>query len=172
MQNVTKSNFISKFYFNKIYQLIILIGDFKKNKIILDFGCGLGELKKLNIKKKNKSTIINYDIITSLSDVKTYKNLNFDTIVFCQILCLLTPVKIMKLLSSLKDQNKNLEIIVAYSTQSLMNKVFAFLLGHSNAHDNTNSSPQREREALLNQCYLIKEINYFNLFKIMLLKFK
>lgn len=172
MINVTKSNFISKIYFNKIYQKIILIGNFKKKKIIVDFGCGLGELKKLNIKKKNKSKIINYDIISELSEVKTYENLKFDTIVFCQTLYLLKPKKIKILLAKLKSQNKNLEIIVVYSTQSILNRLFAILLGHTNAHNNTITSPKKERELLLNQCYLIKEINYFNLFKIMLLKFK
>jgi hypothetical protein len=172
MLNVTKSNFISKIYFNKIYQLIMSVGNFEKKKIILDFGCGLGELKKLNIIKKNKSKIINYDLITRLGDVKEYKNLNFDTIVFCQVLCFLTPDNITALLSKLKSQNKNLEIIVAYSTQSIINRVFAVLLGHSNAHNNTLSSPKKEREVLLSQCYLKKEINYLNLFKIMMLKFK
>ena len=148
------------------------VGNFGKKKIILDFGCGLGEIKKLNIIKKNKSKIINYDLITRFGDVKTYKNLNFDTIIFCQVLYLIAPNNIAKLLSELKRQNKYLEIIVAYSTQSIINKVFAFLLGHSNAHKNTLSSPKKEREVLLSQCYLIKEINYLNLFKIMLLKFK
>lgn len=172
MINVTKSNFISRIYFNKIYQQIILIGNFKKKKIIVDFGCGLGELKKLNKEKKNKSEIINYDIISRLSEVKTYENLKFDTIVFCQTLYLLQPKKIKILLGKLKSQNKNLEIIVVYSTQSILNRLFAILLGHRNAHNNTITSPKKERELLLNQCYLIKEINYFNLFKIMLLKFK
>ena len=51
MINVTKSNFISKIYFNKFYKQIISIEKFEK-KIILDFGCGLGELKKLNHKEK------------------------------------------------------------------------------------------------------------------------
>ena len=93
MINVTKSNFISKIYFNKIYQLIISIGKFEKKKVILDFGCGLGELKKINLKKKNKSKIINYDIIQKLSDVTKYNNINFDTIVFCQVLYLFKTKK-------------------------------------------------------------------------------
>jgi purine-nucleoside phosphorylase len=172
MINVTKSNFISKIYFNKIYQLIISIGKFEKKKIILDFGCGLGGLKKINFEKKNKSKIINYDIIKKLSDVNKYNNLNFDTIVFCQVLYLFKKKKIIMLLKKLKRQNKDLEIIVVYSTQSIVNKVFAFFLGHVDAHNNTVTTPEEERELLLNQCYLIKEINYLNLFRIIMLKFK
>jgi hypothetical protein len=172
MINVTKSNFISKIYFNKIYQLIISIGKFEKKKIILDFGCGLGELKKINLKKKNKSKIINYDIIQKLSDVTKYNNINFDTIVFCQVLYLFKTKKIIMLLKKLKRQNKNLEIIVVYSTQSIVNRIFAFFLGHGNAHNNTVTTPEVERELLLNQCYLINEINYLNLFRIIMLKFK
>jgi hypothetical protein len=172
MTSTIKNYFIVKIYRNKIYQLIMSIGNFEKKKIILDFGCGLGELKKLNIQKKNKSKIVNFDLIPRLSDVKTYENLKFDTIVFCQVLYLLKPKKIKLLLSKLKNQNKNLDIIVVYSTQSIINKVFAFLLGHGNAHNNTLSVPKKERKLLLKQCCLIKEINYFNLFIIMKLKFK
>jgi 2-polyprenyl-3-methyl-5-hydroxy-6-metoxy-1,4-benzoquinol methylase len=105
MINVTKSNFISKIYFNKIYQLIISIGKFKKKKVILDFGCGFGELKKINFKKKNKSKIINYDIIKKLSDVTKYNNLNFYTIFFCQVLYWFKKKKIILLLKKLKRQN-------------------------------------------------------------------
>ena len=172
MINVTKSNFISKIYFNKIYQLIISIGKFEKKRVILEFGCGFGELKKINLKKKNKSKIINYDIIKKLSDVTKYNNLNFDTIVFCQVLYLFKKKKIIMLLKKLKRQNKNLEIIVVYSTQSIVNRIFAFFLGHGNAHNNTVTTPEEERELLLNQCYLINEINYLNLFRIIMLKFK
>ena len=75
-------------------------------------------------------------------------------------------------LHDLEKQYKNLDIIVVYSTQSIINKVFAFLLGHGNAHNNTLSVPKKERKLLLKQCCLIKEINYFNLFIIMKLKFK
>ena len=80
--------------------------------------------------------------------------------------------KIITLLKKLKRQNKNLEIIVVYSTQSIVNRIFAFFLGHGNAHNNTVTTPEEERELLLNQCYLINEINYLNLFRIIMLKFK
>ena len=61
------------------------------------------------------------------------------------------------LLKKLKRQNKNLEIIAIYSTQSIVNRIFSFFLGHGNAHINTVATPEEERELLLNQFYLINE---------------
>ena len=61
---------------------IIEVGNFHEKKNVLDYGCGTGDLKKLNLQKKNKSTIINYDIIEELSEIKDWREINFDTIVF------------------------------------------------------------------------------------------
>ena len=44
----TRPNIISFFYFLTIYLNIIKIGKFNKKKKILDFGSGLGYLKKIN----------------------------------------------------------------------------------------------------------------------------
>jgi hypothetical protein len=91
-------------------------------------------------------------MIKKLSEVIKYNNLNFDTIVFCQVLYLFKTKKVM-LLKKLKRQNKNLEIIAIYSTQSIVNRIFSFFLGHGNAHINTVATPEEERELLLNQFY-------------------
>ena len=45
-KHVTSPNFISSIYFNFIYKKIIDFLDYEEKKIILDFGSGLGLLKK------------------------------------------------------------------------------------------------------------------------------
>ena len=79
--NITKHNFISGIYFNSILKKIINIIIENKFTKILDFGCGFGYLKKKLIKKGNNIVVINYDIIQELSEVKTYKILQFDFLV-------------------------------------------------------------------------------------------
>ena len=80
----TKPNIVSFLYFLIIYMTVIKVGNFKQKKKILDFGSGLGYLKKLNSKLKNPSKITNYDKITKLSDIKRWQNKRFDMVVFCQ----------------------------------------------------------------------------------------
>lgn len=49
---ISKLNLFTKYYRNFIYKQIIKHGNFNEKKTILDYGCGNGYLKKINIKKK------------------------------------------------------------------------------------------------------------------------
>ena len=53
-------NFLVRYFFNRKTNLAIKLANLKKNDIILDFGCGSGQLKT---KLKNYN-IICYDIIS------------------------------------------------------------------------------------------------------------
>ena len=170
--NVTVPNLISKFYFDKIYEEIINIGKFNEDKKILDFGCGLGLLKKKNLQKKNLSKIRNYDIISELSDVEDWKSTNFNTIIFSEVLCYFYPEEIKKILHDLRIINPKLEIISVISTQSILNKIGSKLLGHSNDHDNIKTSPKMEIEIFLNHCNLLDKKNFCNLFNVLKFNFK
>ena len=142
-----------------------------KKKTILDFGSGLGDLKKKIIKKTNNK-VINYEVVDGLSEVNHWSHVNFDIIIFSQVLYLLTPDELKDLLLKLKKHNNKLIIICAFSTQSLVNKIGKIILAHSDAHDDTKTTPQEEEKLLLNFCDLIEKKNFFNIFKILKLKFK
>ena len=170
--HVTNSNLFSKFYFKILHKKILNIGNFNRRISILDYGCGKGDLKKLNKKMNNVSKIINYDKVKTLSDINSYKNIKLNTVVFCQIFYLLKKKEIKKILKEFKAKDKNIDVIVAFSTQGILNKIFAFILGHKDAHYGTKTKPIEEEKILLEECNLIKKINFFGLFKILKLKFK
>tara|TARA_B110000503_G_C7015954_1_gene357735 strand:+ start:253 stop:771 length:519 start_codon:yes stop_codon:yes gene_type:complete len=165
MNNVTIHNVISKYYFSLIYYLCIKIADLKTSKIILDFGCGNGYLKKMIIKNYNVK-VINYDIIEKFCDIKNWTKINFDTIFFIQVFYFLESKQILNILSKIGPRCK---IIVAFSTQSFLNKIFKFILGHADAHEGTKTSPDKEYKILQSNCRILKCHNYF-LFKILFLK--
>ena len=125
--HVTNSNILSKFYFEILYKKILTMGNFNRSITILDYGCGKGNLKKINQKMRNLSKIINYDKIKLLSEISSYKNIKLDAVVFCQVFYLLKKTQIIKILKEFKAKNKNIEIIVAFSTQGILNKIFAFI---------------------------------------------
>ena len=170
--HITQPNFISKFYFDKMYEKIIEIGKFNEKKTILDFGSGLGFLKQKNLQKQNPSKIINFDIIKELSDVENWKSINFNTIVFCEVLYLVDPKEIIKILEDLKLRNSKLEIISVISTHSIINKIGSILLGHKDAHGDTKTPPKLEREIFLNYCNLLDKKRFYNLFNVLKFNFK
>lgn len=168
----TRPNFISFFYFLIIYLLIIRIGSFNKKKTILDFGCGLGYLKKINKKLSNPSKIINYDKISMYSEIKNWQKIKFELIVFCQSAYMLSKKELSEVLSTLRKKNKKVQIITAFSTISKINLLMSKFLGHKNAYTGLKLKPHLEEKIFLTFGVIKKKINFFNLFKIYLLEFK
>jgi len=165
-RNTTKPNFITKYYFNFIYNLILK--EILEKKIVLDFGSGYGFLKNIAMKKKIDSKIINYDKISSLSEIKNWKKVNFDMIIFCQSIYLINQKNIIKIFKEIKKRKKKIIIISVFSNQTFLNKLFSIILGHKNAHNQTKTSPWIEEKLLKKYFSLVKAKNYI-LFKMIVL---
>ena len=151
---------------------VIKVGNFKQKKKILDFGSGLGYLKKLNSKLKNPSKITNYDKITKLSDIKRWQNKRFDMVVFCQSAYMLSKTELNIILNQIKKINPKIEIVVAFSTRSFLNRIMSKILGHSDAYTGLKLTPEIEERIFLKKCKVITKVNFLNLFKVFLLKLK
>lgn len=123
---------LSKIYFNKILETIIEYGDLKKeNGLILDYGCGVGHLKKM----LPNSNVTGYDIIKELSDVKDYKILKPNKIVLSGVLEHLYHDEIKNLLRDFMVMNKNADLLIFLPTENLASTIAMHLAGQSNAHD-------------------------------------
>ena len=169
--NITKHNFFSGIYFNLILKNIIGFIVENKFKKILDFGCGFGYLKKKIKKYKNNITVINYDIISELTEVKTYKNLQFDCLVANQVFYLFEKKMLNNLLIYLKNKLPGLRLIVVISRQSILNNIGKFILNEKNAHKGSKLSPSIGFKILKQHCLILKKINIFFLSDIYLLSF-
>ena len=102
MKGVTSYKGLSKYYFIYLLKRIISIGNLdKKNKKILDFGCGNNELKKL----LGNSNVTCYDIIPELSDVKNWEDAEFDIVVSNQVFYSFTAFELNSFLKALKSLN-------------------------------------------------------------------
>ncbi len=168
--NITKHKFISGIYFNLILKKIINIILLNKYKKILDFGCGFGYLKKL-LKKFKNIVVINYDIIPKLSQVKSYRNLQFDCLVANQVFYLFKKKKLHDLLYYLKKKLPNLRLIVVISRQSFLNNIGKFILNEKNAYKGTKLNPSLEFKIICKHCLILKKINVLFLSDIYLLMF-
>lgn len=127
----------AKIYFNQILETLIEFGDLRKEKgLILDFGCGLGHLKK----KLASANVVGYDIIPELSDIENYQNLVPAQIVLSGVLEHLRLAEIENLLAEFKKMNPRANLLVYLPTENWLSKIAIRLAGQPNAHDDHISS--------------------------------
>ena len=119
-------------YFNKVMRTIIQIGNLQEEKgLILDYGCGVGHLKR----KLPDQNVVGYDIIPELSDVSNYKNLKPAKIVLSGVLEHLYLSEIENLLIDFLGMNMESELLVFLPTENLVSRLAIFLTGQKHAHD-------------------------------------
>ena len=154
MKGVTSYKGLSKYYFIYLLKRIISIGNLdKKNKKILDFGCGNNELKKL----LGNSNVTGYDIIPELSDVKNWEDAEFDIVVSNQVFYSFTAFELNLFLKALKSKNKKVHLIVGISKQGILNNVGKIIFGAADAHSATKIKPKEEEKILFKYCKLLKK---------------
>ena len=113
---------IQSIYFNNVISNIIKIGNLNtKNKIILDFGCGIKVLSK----KLPQKEIINYDINPNYTEHNDYKKLYFDIVVFNHVLMYMDKKEIISTFENIKKINKNCEFIIGLGRERFINKLMA-----------------------------------------------
>tara|TARA_B100000401_G_scaffold428679_1_gene361532 strand:- start:1030 stop:1575 length:546 start_codon:yes stop_codon:yes gene_type:complete len=157
--SITNSKFITKIYFDWIYKKIIEVGNLDRDIIAIDYGCGFGHLKKLNIRLKNKSNIINYDIVKELSEISNIFDVKFDLIIFCQSCYLMEEEEIHTLLDKIKKFNYETELIFVISKQNIINKLLSIMTFNFKFYKNVKTKPKTEMSIIDYHCNLIQKKN-------------
>lgn len=169
IKGVTSYSGLAKFYFKYLLKQLIKVGDLERAGItILDFGCGKGELKRT----LPNANVIGYDIIAALSDVRDWRDIDFDVLVANEVFYSFTEDQLVALLTELKQKNSNLELVVGISRQSVLNNIGKFLLGRPDAHSATKIGPKKELEILLRYCEIKRRRNILYLADVILMTFK
>ena len=120
------------FYFRKILHTIISFGGLKKEDgLILDYGCGVGHLKKI-LKKDN---VLGFDVEESLGEVGDYRSLKPVKIVLSGVLEHLYIKDVKRLLEDFLVMNSQVELLVYLPTENWVSKIAMRLAGVPNAHD-------------------------------------
>lgn len=150
----------SKYYFLKVADEIIKIGNLENQNTILDYGCGEQIFSKLLTKPK----IFNYDIKPEYSEVlNVTDHLNSDVVIFNHVWMYIPYEEISKILQDIKNANKNSKIILSMGKQNLLSKIAMVLAGKPNAHNNTVISYNKQLEVLKKFCKIldVKKNIYF-----------
>lgn len=169
MEGVTQYSGLAGRYFHYLLSRLIKAGDLAGSRgKILDFGCGMGQLKR----RLGADKVIGYDIIPNLSDVADWRTAEFDTLVANQVLYCFTEAELSSLLVELKRKNPQLRLVIGISRQGVLNNIGKHLLRRPSAHSRTKIGPQREAEILLKHCDLIRRKSVLGLSDVYVLKFK
>lgn len=143
-------------YFQKILEIIIEFGNLRNEKdIILDFGCGIGHLKKI----LGKNNIVNYDIEPSLTEISDYRTIKPKKIVLSGVLEHLYLDEIEKLLEDFIKMNDSVELLVYLPTENFVSKIAMRLAGQKNAHDD-HVSKFKEINILVEKKFILKKRKY------------
>ncbi len=170
---VTQYDGFKGIYFNKLLRTIIKIGNLKKNNLkILDFGCGVGQLKKIITKNNSKTKVINYDIVEKFSDVKNWQSEDFDIVVANQVFHAFTKEQLLSLILEFKKKNHKLEFVVGMSKQSLFNTIGKYLFMQKNSHKYTILKPKDEIDTLCKNLSIIDHKSLWYLADVYRMKFK
>lgn len=160
----------AKIYFDRILETIIEFGELRKESgLILDFGCGLGHLKK-RLEGRN---VVGYDIIPELSDISDYRGLVPSQIVLSGVLEHLYGDEIKALMQRFKRMNPKANLLVYLPTENWISKIAIRLAGQKNAHDDHVSGygeinriieeeyfPEKRRYLFLRMAQITKYVLY------------
>ncbi|MDO8480902.1 MAG: methyltransferase domain-containing protein [Nanoarchaeota archaeon] len=123
---------IAGIYFKRVLRTLIKMGGLREELgLILDFGCGVGHLKKALPGK----TILGYDILPENTEVKDYRDLKPDFIVCNAVLEHLDEAQLREALDNFKKMNPRAALLVALPTENFVSKIGMVLTGYTTAHD-------------------------------------
>jgi len=147
---------VAKIYFIAVLEELIKMGNLRQCQgVILDYGCGVGNLKKL-LPGKN---VVGYDIIPELTDVKDFREVRAEKIVLSGVLEHLYLPEIDTLVQELLSLNPRAELLVFLPTENIISKIGMMMTGSTNAHDDHVSKYKAINE-VIERHYKLAERKY------------
>jgi len=153
MSIITKYSGPSKFYFYKLLEEMINIGNLQEtNKNILDYGCGNKILSKILYNKN----VLNYDINPLYSDYKNIDNLEFDIVIMNHVLMYLEVNEIINLFNKINSISPYCNYIIGIGKQNFVSKIAKFIALEFKAHKYTKTTYKEQLNIINKNLNIIK----------------
>ena len=131
-------NPIIRWFFNKKINYVLGISNLKKDDILLDFGCGEGEIKKRL--EESKIQVIGYDPTPEHTDIDDYTKLRPTKIISMDCFEHIPKDDILRILENFRKMNSNVIMTFSIPTENFLSRKLRKLLGkpeRANGHITT-----------------------------------
>jgi hypothetical protein len=155
-------------YFRRVLKCCSKLGKFVEfpGRNLLDFGCGTKELKKY----VSKMNYFGYDLDPKLSEVDSWDEEDFHTVVINHTLMYLDTDEISKLFVSLRNNRQLNQVIIGIGRQNVLSKIGTRLLRKRQAHYGTVTEPNEQKKLIAVHFNLVRKKSIFFMTDVMLLE--
>ena len=150
-----KNPLVRLFYRIK-FKIAISYAQLKKDDLILDFGCGTGQLKKMLPGYK----LIGYDIDPKLTKIKDYTKIKPDKIFALDVFEHIPKEEIRRILRNFKKMNLNFVLVTAIPTETWLWRKARKLMGLSETVTDHITKLEEILKILNEELYWKREINF------------
>ena len=150
-----KNPLVRLFYRIK-FKIAISYAQLKKDDLILDFGCGTGQLKKMLPGYK----LIGYDIDPKLTKIKDYTKIKPDKIFALDVFEHIPQEEIRRILRNFKKMNLNFVLVTAIPTETWLWRKARKLMGLSETVTDHITKLEEILKILNEELYWKREINF------------
>ena len=120
-------NPLVRLFYKLKFKIAIKYASLKPTDLILDFGCGSGQLRKMLPGHK----IIGYDVDPKLTEIKDYRKIKPDKIFALDVFEHIPKNKIRKIVRDFKKMNPNIVLVTAIPTETWLWRKTRKLMGLS-----------------------------------------
>jgi len=150
-----KNPLVRLFYRMKFW-IAIRYADLKKEDLILDFGCGTGQLKKM----LPRYNVVGYDIDPKLTEIKDYTKIKPDKIFALDVFEHIPKREIRKITRNFKKMNPDFVLVTAIPTETWLWRKARKIMGLSETVADHITNLKGILKILNEELTLKKEINF------------
>ncbi|MBI2139355.1 methyltransferase domain-containing protein [Candidatus Woesearchaeota archaeon] len=160
---------IAGIYFRRVLNTIIRLGNLKSEEgLILDFGCGVGHLKRM-LPGRN---VVGYDLLPENTEIEDYRGLKPSVIVANGVFEHLTLPQLKEIIADFKKMNPGAILLTGLPTENWVSSVGMMLTGYTTAHDDHKMTLEEANAYLFTQCERAARKKVFTMMEVSKWRFK
>jgi len=149
-------NPLVRLFYRMKFKIAIFYAELKKDDLILDFGCGAGQLKKM----LPGYNVVGYDIDPKLTEIKDYTQIKPDKIFALDVFEHIPNSGIKKIIINFRKMNPNVVLVTAIPTETWLWRKMRKIMGLSETVADHVTPLKKILGILENQLKLERKVNY------------
>lgn len=152
-------NPLVRLFYKLKFKIAIFYANLKKGDTILDFGCGIGQLKK-TIPEHN---VIGYDIDPKLTGIKDYKKVKANKVFVLDVFEHIPEKEIRRILRNFKKFYGEFTLVAAIPTENWLWRKSRKLMGLSERVADHMTPLKKILKILHEELTWVRQVNFFGI---------